>query len=609
MTPTAVQHPTPDDLGAYALGKLDAAALERIRAHLEACPPCRTLVEQTPADTWVALLRKAVTRPGETPAAQGAQTKGTLPVPNPHVDEAELPPELRDHPRYRIVRALGRGGMGIVYQAEHKLMERPVAVKVIAADLVASPEAVERFQREVRAAAKLEHAHIVRAYDAERAGSLILLAMEYVEGRTLADVVAAKGPLPVGYACRCVRQAAQGLQHAYEQGMVHRDIKPHNLMLSAKGVVKVLDFGLAKLATERASRDGGLTGRDVTMGTPEYMAPEQARDTAAADVRADIYALGGTLFCLLTGRPPFAGATPIDVMLKHMQDAPPRVTDLRPEVPAGLADLIDRMLAKDPAARPQTPKEVAEALGAFAKPGAKVSPPRPAQSAFAGLPHVTMSAPRPPRPRRWSWAVGVGVAGLLLAFAGLWAGGVFRVKTADGTIVVQVNEPDADVVIDGERVKVTTRGEEPIEIRKPAGKHTLEVEKGGFKAESRELTLTAGGREPVTVRLERAADPRPPAQWQALIAPGSYHIEYYRSSVQATTVLKADNSFHRVRSQNLKSAGTLEFCDGKLVLKCDDFVEVWAVQGGKIIVTHWWPNTKYPGGDPGWFGVATHLNE
>src|SRR5581483_9455387 len=113
-----------------------------------------------------------------------------------------------------------------------------------------SPEAVERFQREVRAAAKLEHAHIVRAYDAERAGNLILLAMEYVEGRTLADVVAAKGPLPVDYACRCARQAAQGLQHAFEQGMVHRDIKPHNLMLSAKGVVKILDFGLAKLVSE-----------------------------------------------------------------------------------------------------------------------------------------------------------------------------------------------------------------------------------------------------------------------------------------------------------------------------------------------------------------------
>src|SRR5207244_474202 len=143
-----------------------------------------------------------------------------------------------------------------------------------------------------------DHPNIVRAYDADTAGGAMLLAMEFVPGRSLADVVHSKGPLPVAYACQCVRQAALGLQHAHEQGMVHRDIKPHNLMLSDKGVVKVLDFGLAKVVSERLSQPG-LTGQNMVMGTPDYMAPEQVRNTAAADIRADIYALGCTLFYLL----------------------------------------------------------------------------------------------------------------------------------------------------------------------------------------------------------------------------------------------------------------------------------------------------------------------
>src|SRR5581483_8080916 len=242
------------------------------------------------------------------------------------------------------------------------------------------PEAVERFGREVKAAAKLDHPNIVKAYDAERAGDLQLLAMEYVEGLSLADVLAKKGPLPIPNACHYVRQAALGLQHAHEKGMVHRDLKPHNLMLTPKGVVKILDFGLAKLVSER-QKQGGLTHDNAVMGTPQYLAPEQATDSKSADIRADIYALGCTLYDLLAGRPPFAGDNPIQVVIAHIEQAPPPLEGLRPDVPPALAALVARMLAKDPAQRPQTPKEVADALAPFAKPPRKAPPPPAAVAA------------------------------------------------------------------------------------------------------------------------------------------------------------------------------------------------------------------------------------
>ena len=163
--------------------------------------------------------------------------------------------------------------MGAVYQAEHKLMERVVALKVIAPDLLASPEAAERFQREVRAAAKLDHPNIVRAYDAEQAGDAMLLAMEYVEGRTLADVVARQGAAAGGHACQCVRQAALGLQHAHEQGMVHRDIKPHNLMLTARAWSRSSTSAWRRLVSERgpdrrrADRERAMHGHAGVHGT------------------------------------------------------------------------------------------------------------------------------------------------------------------------------------------------------------------------------------------------------------------------------------------------------------------------------------------------------
>jgi tRNA A-37 threonylcarbamoyl transferase component Bud32 len=288
-------------------------------------------------------------------------------------------PELVNHPRYRVLQLLGHGGMGAVYKAEHQLMKRTVALKVINKELVASPSTVERFHREVRVAARLHHPHIVTAYDADQAGDVHFLVMEFIQGSDLHKVVADRGPLPVAQACAYIRQAALGLQHAMDNGMVHRDIKPQNLILTPESQVKILDFGLASLNTEVLPADEAivtlapdaaanrLTLAGAIMGTPDYMAPEQAQDAHTSDIRADIYSLGCTLYHLLTGAVPFPGGTYLDKIIAHAERLPPPLRAARKDVPKGLVHLLDRMLAKDPANRPQTPAAVAQALEAIEK--------------------------------------------------------------------------------------------------------------------------------------------------------------------------------------------------------------------------------------------------
>ena len=272
---------------------------------------------------------------------------------------AEVPADLARHSRYRIIRLLGMGGMGAVFQAEHRLMDRLVALKVIAPRFMANAAAVERFQREVRAAARLgEHPNIVTAYDAEAAGQTHFLVMEYVEGQTLAARLKKRGPLPVAEACDIIRQAALGLQHAHEKGMVHRDIKPDNLMRTRDGQIKILDFGLVRLgrpsqevtttASAAAVEDGAeqLTQAGVAMGTPDYIAPEQAKDFRQADIRADVYSLGCTFYQLLTGQVPHPEDSAVEKMTGRVRTPPTPLRDLRPDVSARLAAVVDKMMAR-----------------------------------------------------------------------------------------------------------------------------------------------------------------------------------------------------------------------------------------------------------------------
>ncbi len=300
----------------------------------------------------------------------------------PSAAVADLPPELANHPRYLILRELGEGGMGIVYLAEHKVMKQLRAVKVISKELLERPGVPERFGEEIRNAARLSHPNIVTAHDAEQAGGLHLLVMEYVEGESLAQVVKRRGPLPLRNACNYTCQAALGLQYAFEQGMVHRDIKPHNLMLTPRGRVKILDFGLARVVSEQSSVShrtsvSHLTPPGALMGTPAYIAPEQVQDARTADIRADIYSLGCTLYCLLAGHPPFQEDTLMKVLMAHLYQEPTPLRELRPDVPEGVAVVVARMMAKDSAHRFQTPSEVVRALTPFGRPGRRGDRPAP----------------------------------------------------------------------------------------------------------------------------------------------------------------------------------------------------------------------------------------
>jgi serine/threonine protein kinase len=269
--------------------------------------------------------------------------------------------------KYKILDLLGAGGMGRVFLCQHVHLNRQVAVKLLSTEQAKDISNVERFYREARAVAALDDPNIVRVYDVERDDRQPLMIMEYVDGVSLHDLVVRKGPLTVEQAANFVAQAALGLQHASEVGIVHRDIKPGNLLLDRKGVVKILDMGLARFAEK--DKNESLTERYDTnsvLGTADYLAPEQAVDSSTVDIRADLYALGGTLHFLLTGRPPFSAPTVAEKLLAHQMRPVPLIRDTRTDVPAKLEQVYRKLMAKNPGDRYQTPEQLIHALAPFA---------------------------------------------------------------------------------------------------------------------------------------------------------------------------------------------------------------------------------------------------
>ena len=263
--------------------------------------------------------------------------------------------------KYKVLEKLGAGGMGQVFLCEHKLMRHRVAVKVLPTAKADDPSSLERFYREARAVAAVDHPNIVRAYDIDQDEHLHFLVMEYVDGTNFQDLVKKVGPLEVVRACHYVYGAAVGLQHAHEIGLVHRDIKPGNILVDRAGVVKILDMGLARFFHDD---DDTLTKKydENILGTADYLAPEQALDSHSVDIRADIYSLGATFYYLLTGGSPFPDGTVAQKLLWH-QNRPPRpIKPLRPDMPDDLIAVLDRMMMKDMAQRFQTPAEVMAAL-------------------------------------------------------------------------------------------------------------------------------------------------------------------------------------------------------------------------------------------------------
>ncbi|MBN9517295.1 protein kinase, partial [bacterium] len=262
---------------------------------------------------------------------------------------------------YVILEQLGRGGMGVVYLAEHQELRRKVAIKVLVVGKEEDAKlAAERFFREARAAAALDHPNIVRLFDVCRHGDTPYLVMEYVEGETLQQAIDRDGGLPYTAAADAVAQAAAGLQHAHEKGFVHRDIKPGNLMRDKTGVVKILDMGLARSSTTEDKLTERLDAGAV-VGTADFIAPEQALNSPNVDIRADIYSLGASFFALATGKPPFAGNT-TQKLLQHQMAAAPSLSAIDATLPKGLAGVVAKMLAKKPQERFQTPAEVIAAL-------------------------------------------------------------------------------------------------------------------------------------------------------------------------------------------------------------------------------------------------------
>ncbi|GBD35654.1 Serine/threonine-protein kinase PknB [bacterium HR36] len=313
--------------------------------------------------------------------------------------------------QYRILDRLGAGAMGTVFKAVHTGMGRIVALKVLKLSNLRDKQQLLQFEREIRVLAQMQHPNIVMAYDANRGRGVHFLAMEYVPGKTLQQIVEEKGPLPTGLAADLLRQAASALDYAHERGLVHRDIKPSNLLItksrsgrssatpsslrkSGEYVLKILDFGLAHLREGRVSRlvESAIRQSRVGQiyGTADFMSPEQGRDFHQVDIRSDLYSLGCTFYYALTGQVPFPGDTAMEKLVKHLTEEPRPLRELRPEVPEALADIIHRLMAKAPEDRFQNPAELLAALEPIGTPG-----PRSYSSidTLAGPPRATPSDP------------------------------------------------------------------------------------------------------------------------------------------------------------------------------------------------------------------------
>jgi serine/threonine protein kinase len=273
---------------------------------------------------------------------------------------------------YEILGELGRGGMGVVYKARQLSLQRLVAIKVIAADLAAEAGILARFRRERLLLAQLTHPNIVAAYDAGESAGLQYFVMELVDGKSFATFVKQLGRLPVVEACEMIRQAAVGLQYIHEHGLVHRDIKPSNLLLTPSGTVKIIDLSLAR-SEPGPAQDASVITNLQTLGTFDYIAPEQCEDSHSVDIRADIYSLGCTLYELLSGRAPFAGFGSVLMKIRaHALEPIAPIQERRADVPMQLAVIVERMLAKDRNHRFGTPADIETALQAFAE-GANLS--------------------------------------------------------------------------------------------------------------------------------------------------------------------------------------------------------------------------------------------
>jgi hypothetical protein len=518
--------PNPAVWQKYLLGLIEEPEQQALESHLEHCPSClERLSRVSDEDTLVSDLRSGLTHADEPPDALVDQViraavamEGTQPgtpggdqprsASTRPADEAGIflappqgPDEIGRLAQFRVLRVLGRGGMGLVLLAEDTALQRRVALKVIRPDIASQPGAAARFLREARAAAALRHDHVITIYQVGTAdgptGSVPFLAMELLEGASLETALAQRPPA-LAEAVRIGREVAEGLAVAHASGLIHRDVKPANIWLEAPGGrVKLLDFGLVRTA----HLDTPLTAQGVVMGTPDYMAPEQAAQRKV-DARADLFSLGCVLYRLCTGRLPFPGSDLMAVLTALASQEPVPVSQINPAVPPALADLIHRLLAKAPADRPPSARQVVALLEGIEGQMAEAAPSR--------------SRPRPPRSRRRVMILAALVGMLALVATAV----VVALRTPRGPVEFVIDTDDPDIVFraDGKggvelqdrkadrryQLKVgrydPATGEYEIDVTDPVGgmqfsTRTLTIKRGervALKASLRQPTLPAG---------------------------------------------------------------------------------------------------------------------
>lgn len=572
--------PSNDRLRQFLEGTVHEVEAEQILDHVENCPSCDLVVSsfESGQEPMLEALRGGlqVERLLSEPEFQQLRQTATLSRAKTNDDHEQADRtaggrRLRD---YRLLREVGKGGMGTVYQALHVHLGKYVALKVLPTGKLQSTDSVKRFKQEMRAVGRLDHLNVVGASDAGAVDGQHFLVMEWVEGADLARITREQGPLTVADACEIVRQAAVGLQHAHENGLVHRDVKPSNLMLACDGTVKVLDLGLAgindsecePLANEVVGER--LTSVGQLMGTLDYMAPEQVTASNLVDRRADIYSLGATLFQLLTTRTPCGDrATPLPDRIQAVLQQPPlEIASLRDDVPAELCSLVRSMLAKSPRNRPQTAGEVARELSRYCRDANLVALARACTTGcdqpaaelnitddtpwVIGGSQQSIMAETHPRADRSRFRRRVQVAVLAIALCGILAalwGITFR--TRNGT--VEVAFPSG---VQAANVRVVlVKGGRAVRVIEQAGKWTIDVEAGRYQVELVDadeqfelaegvLTVSSGKKHIIQIRQALAAEDSAPSGHavsseptiEAIFRSGRYEEAANRAEREAT---------------------------------------------------------------------------